>query len=71
MEVDARFGELLVGWDLVEGIVEEIENTWDEGISEMAYSCKGVLTMSFECLVKTMASRVLKDSKVGNKYYKA
>ena len=71
MEVNVGFGELLVGWDLVEGIIEEIENTCDKGISEMAYSHKDVIAMSFECLVKTMDTEVLEDSKAGNKYYKA
>ena len=65
------FGELMMGQDLVEGIVEGIEDTQDGAIVGMAYSHKDVLAMNFECLVKTMASRVLEDSMVGDKYYKA
>lgn len=69
MVVGVGVEELLVGWDLVEGTVEEIVNIWDEGIVEMAYSRKDVLAISFACLVKAMTSRVLEDSMVGSKYY--
>ena len=56
---------------MVEGIVQEIEDTWDEGIAEREYSHKDVLTMSFVCLVKTMVARMFEDSKIENKYDKA
>ena len=56
---------------MVQGIVEEIENTYDEGIVEREYSHKDVLAKSFVSLVKTTVSRMLKDSKIENKYDKA
>ena len=37
----------------------------------MEYSHKDVLAKNFMCLVKTVAARMLEDSKIGNKYYKA
>ena len=63
-----ELGELLVGLDLTEGIVED---TLDEEDVGKAYSQKDALTMSFVDLLKAMASMMFEGSKTEDMYDKA
>ena len=67
-EVVVEFEELLVGLDLIEGIVED---TQDEEDARKTYPQKDSLTMSFVGFLKAMASMMFEGSKIEDMYDKA